>query len=121
MALDPERASFLLAEYRTSLADDATTKSDYPNWRTLRLSTNIATTAGGDALAAELLATFKVPVRNFEVVMSGADIMTLSDFDGSPPTWAPDFDRFETSGGTRLPAEVSIDHDKQVTTMVVRG
>lgn len=121
MALDPERASFLLAEYRTSIADDAATKAAYPNWRTLKLSTNIATTAGGDALAAELLATFKVPVRNFEIEMSGADVMKLSDFDGSPPTWAPDFARFSTSGGTRLPAEVTIDHERQVTMMVVRG
>lgn len=121
MALDPERATFLMAEYRVSVSEDAPTKADYPNWRTLRLSTNIATTAGGDALAAELLATFKLAERRFEAVCDGVDVVKLSDFDGSPPTFAPDFPRFQTSGGTRLPESVTIDHKAQSTTLLVRG
>ena len=121
MALDPERATFLMAEYRVSVSDDAPTKADYPNWRTLRLNTNIATTAGGDALAAELLATFKAPERRFEVPCDGVSAVKLSDFDGSPPTYAPDFPRFQTTGGTRLPEQVVIDHESKVTTLLVRG
>ncbi len=121
MALDPERASFLLEPFRMSIAEDAPTKAAYPQWRTLRLDTNLATVAGGDALAADLLATFREATRNFEVAMSGVDIFTLSSFDGSPPTFAPTFSRFQASGGVRLPSEVVIDHAASVTTMILRG
>jgi hypothetical protein len=121
MPLDPERASFLLEEHRYSNYDDSATKLAYPQWRTLRIQTNLSTTAGGDALAAELLSTFKEPIRNFSVEIEGTTTFKLSDLDGSPPTFTPTFERFSTTGGTRLPSEITVDFASGATSLVLRG
>lgn len=122
MALDPERASFLLEEYRRSTQSNAGTLADYANARRIEIETNIATLAGGDALANELLALLEDPARVFEVEIEGVDVADLSAFDGSPPAFALEAARFAISSATpMLPAAIEIDHERSTTRLTIRG
>ncbi len=122
MALDPERASFLLEEYRRSTASNATILADYANARRIEIETNIASTAGGDAMANALLALLETPARVFEVEVEGVDFADLSAFDGSPPAFALDAARFAiTSATPMLPAAIEIDHERSITRLTIRG
>lgn len=122
MPLDPDRATFALAEYRYEPLTAPEVKTAMPGARTLEIETNIATTAGTSALASELLAQFKEPAMGFEVEVEAHDIADLSKFDGSPPVFTADFPRFATgSGRTMLPAAVTIDLQTMTTRLTLRG
>lgn len=122
MTLDPARATFALAEYRYETATDATVKSIIPGSRTLELDTNIASTVGAAAIASQMLAQFKTPALAFNVEVQDTEIASLDEFDGSPPVFTADFERFGTgSGRTMLPAAVTIDWQTMTTTVTLRG
>lgn len=122
MALDPERASFLLAEYRRSVAASPTVKADYANARTIDRETNLSTVAGGDALASELLALLDEPARVFDVQVEAVDVADLSQFDGSPPVFTLSAPRFAINGSPELlPAAVEIDFAASTTRLTLRG
>jgi|GEM_PF-5199196 len=122
MALDPERASFLLVEYRRSRAVSAAVRADYPNARDIVLDTNIATVAGADSLSAQLLDLLDAPARVFEVMVQSVDAADLSQFDGTPPVFALAAPRFAITAATQLlPAAVEIDHAGGTSRLTLRG
>lgn len=122
MALDPERASFLLAEYRRSSATSPSVQADYANARTIEMETNIATTAGADALASDLLALLQEPARVFEVTVEGVASADMAQFDGGPPVFALVAPRFAVDETTELlPAAVEMDFATFTTRLTLRG
>lgn len=122
MALDPERALFLLSEYRFSESANATVLADYSTARRLQLDTNLATPEGGQMLADAVLSLLQTPARAFEVAVEAVDVADLAQFDGSPPAFALVAPRFAiTDATTLLPAAVEIDHAGSTTLLTLRG
>lgn len=119
--LDPNRAAFARAEYRYEQASDAAVRTAMPGARTYELATSIATTAGGQARATEILARYKTAAQAYEVQVEGTDIADLSKWDGSPPVFTANFEAFASQSGNYLPVSVSIDWDTEVTTLEVRS
>lgn len=121
--IDPERGAFVKAEYRFSLAEDATTKTTYAGAHTMEVPTTLATTAQTLAASAELLAFYKVPALILNVTVEGVDVASMSSFDGSPPVFDVEFLDFGTlpGGSTMLPSSVSINYQTMVTELTLRG
>lgn len=121
MPLDPDRASFLMAEYRVSVSEDSAVLADYPAARRLELDTNLATEAAGAALAANVLALLGQAVRVPQVDVSGVHALP-AEFDGTPPTFQLHDVSFGFAGSeTLLPLSVSIDLERWSTSLTLRG
>lgn len=110
-----------MEEYRVSASESAVVLADYPAARRLEIDTNLATEAGGAALAASILALLSAPARIPNVDLSGIFALP-AEFDGSPPTFTLTDPSFDFSGTeTLLPAGVTIDLERGSTRLVLRG
>ena len=120
MALDIDRAAFVLTEYRYANPKDDAIKTDYRQAAAIEIDTQLATEAGALALAERLFAHNNTPTFSYEVTIDGIDAASIDKFVGAPPRFIPNLDRY-TSGKTMMPEEVTIDLNTMTTTVVLRG
>lgn len=123
MAIDAARAEFVKNDFRYAEVSDTSVQTAFRGARSVEIDTNIATEAQAIAAANELLNTYKQFQMGFDVVLLGADTVTLGDFASSPPVFRADFPKFGTTGSGRdmLVREIEIDFQRQNTLVKLRG
>lgn len=111
------RASFVLQEYRTTAAEDATVKTMYPKARTISIGSQLDE-ANAQALAQKVLAQNDQPVC-FEQDVDG--IILPDAFIGGCPTYIPEYEKFRTDGRTMKLVAFTCDLETGITSIRIRG
>ena len=121
MAIDNNRGSFVGKEYRYETEDAPGVLDKQPNARTIRLETNLDSTAA-KALAVELLSEHRHVAQAYRVTVSGVDICEDDKWIDSPPTFSCVFPDWPVSSIAVLRVvSVTTDYNTFTTTFTAKG
>jgi hypothetical protein len=121
MAIDPNRGTFVLTEYRWEPAIDDTVLAKQPEARSIKLETNLDLPAA-QALADEVLAENKHVAQAFTFSVQGVEVCSEDKFIDSPPTFRCNFSDWPTDLTTVLrPISTTTDYGAFKTTVTVKG
>lgn len=121
MATDNNRGSFVKSEYRYELADAPEVLQKQPNARTIKLETNLDSTAA-KALADELLKEHRHVAQAYRVKVAGVEVASDDKWIDSPPTFSCVFPDWPISTTDVLrTVTTTTDYNEFTTTLTAKG
>lgn len=121
MAIDNNRGSFVKEEYRYETEDAPAVLTKQPNARTIKLETNLDSTAA-KALAVELLTEHKHVAQAYRVKVAGVDVASDDKWIDSPPTFSCVFPDWPISQTDVLrTVTTTTDYNEFTTTITAKG
>ena len=111
-------AQFVENEWRYSQVSDTATKAASLSAQHIELNTNLDQ-AGGDALAAELLADYKRSTMIYQVTLDGCDAFSLDSFNSKPPMVQVNLPNLKAS--LQRVQLLTVDFNARTTTVKSRG
>lgn len=121
MAIDTNRGSFVKQEYRYELVDAPEVLQKQPNARTIKLETNLDSTAA-KALAVELLSEHKHVAQAYRVTVAGVEVASDDKWIDSPPTFSCLFSDWPISQADVLrTVTTTTNYNEFITTVTAKG
>jgi hypothetical protein len=121
MAIDMNRGSFVLKEYRYETKDAPEVLARQPNARTIKLETNLDS-AAAKALAVELMTEHQRVAQAYRVKVAGVDIASDDKWVDSPPTFSCVFPDWPISQVDVLrTVTTTTDYNEFSTTITAKG
>ncbi len=121
MAIDMNRGSLVLKEYRYETKDAPEVLARQPNARTIKLETNLDS-AAAKALAGELLTEHQRVAQAYRVKVAGVDIASDDKWVDSPPTFSCVFPDWPISQVDVLrTVTTTTDYNEFSTTITAKG
>lgn len=121
MAIDRNRGAFVQDEYRYEVAKNDDIKAKQSQARVIEIDTNLDLEAA-KRFADEILSEQGPLAQAYSFTFQGVDIISPSDFDGSPPTYRCNFPSWpvELTDLLRV-VSVEVNYESWTTTVLIKG